>query len=110
MKIVYTPQLAEFTVDYSFKNETITASIGGASDSVDFSSLTAGRCRAGEIETSLPRDVFRGAERTESGELTIWLLNPYPERLIREDDESDQDYAERRAEWQRRQEQYEEIV
>ncbi|OLO05294.1 hypothetical protein [Salinicola socius] len=110
MKVVYTPQIADFLVVYSFSGETVTATIAGQTDSVEFSALAIGHCRADEIETTLPHDVFRGAARDEDGNLTVWLLNPYPERVLRDDHETNESYDARRAHWQRQQTEYEEII
>jgi len=61
MKIYFSPQRADKTIEYAFKGETITVTLDGITDTFDFSSLNEGDEVARneetgqlEIETILP--------------------------------------------------------
>ncbi|WP_110599865.1 hypothetical protein [Salinicola lusitanus] len=103
MNITLTPCVADFEVIYTFDGEKVTAKIGEQSDTVDFSEMGEGHCHSYQIDTSLPHNVFHGAVRDGSEGLTVKLLSPYPDRIHREDDESDSDYQARKAEWESKQ-------
>lgn len=73
MKIFLSPIRADWTVEYIYGTDSITAVIDETSDTFDFSSMPNGQ--ANDITTTLSRNPVVFAERID-GILSVVLLNP----------------------------------
>ena len=71
MIVTYVPQRTDRSVRYSISDEVVTATIGGVSDTFDFSELPDGEA-AGIISTLDPCPVL--SARRVDGELHVTLL------------------------------------
>lgn len=77
MNVSYSPQFNPNNgVTYTFSGETITASVGDASDTFDLSGLQPGD-RAANVDTTLPYNPLISAERKADGTLEVVLLYTY---------------------------------
>lgn len=74
MKILYSPQRSDEKIEYTFENETITATLSGTTDTFDFSTFPDGQANIEKIDTILPVNPIVSAER-QDGTLYIKLLN-----------------------------------
>ena len=102
IKVFFSPQRADNQIEYSFCGETVTARIGEAENTFDFSALPDGELNIEEsIETTLPVCPIISAKRVD-GILHLELLNwlgpdaphesrfpewcelPLPERITKE--------------------------
>jgi hypothetical protein len=73
MKVLLSPQVNDkVKIVYTFSGEVVTATIDGASDVFDFTSMADGI--AVDIQTNLPVNPIINAERT-NGILSVELLN-----------------------------------
>ena len=82
MRVLFSPQLSEDKIEYSFEGETITATLNGMSDTFDFSEFPNGR--AENINSTLPIKPIVSAERKD-GELYVVLLNYIDEDATEEE-------------------------
>lgn len=73
MKIFLSPIRADWTVEYIYGTDTITAVIDQTSDTFDFSGMPDGQAK--DITTNLSRNPIVSVER-EDGILSVVLLNP----------------------------------
>lgn len=89
MIIYLSPQISDDKIMYSFKGEVITATIGGITDTFDFSFFPDGELDREAITTTLPINPICTANRV-NGVLSIKLLNFISE---------DATYEERFPEW-----------
>ena len=87
IKVYFSPQRADNQIEYSFCGETVTARIGEAENTFDFSALPDGELHMEEpIETTLPVCPIISAKRVD-GILHLELLNwighnaPYESRF-----------------------------
>lgn len=87
IKVYFSPQRADNQIEYSFCGETVTARIGEAENTFDFSALPDGELNIEEsIETTLPVCPIISAKRMD-GLLYLELLNwigkdaPYESRF-----------------------------
>ena len=87
IKVYFSPQRSDNQIEYSFNGEAVTASIGDAEDTFDFSALPDGELHMEEpIETTLPVCPIISAKRVD-GILHLELLNwlgpdaPYESRF-----------------------------
>jgi hypothetical protein len=87
IKVFFSPQRADNQIEYSFCGETVTARIGEAENTFDFSALPDGELNIEEsIETTLPVCPIISAKRVD-GILHLELLNwiepdaPYESRF-----------------------------
>ena len=93
MIVNFSPQRADKTIKYIFKGETIIATLNGATDTFDFSTLQEGDEVARneetgqlEVETNLPLLPILNAKR-ENGQVIVTVLKyhgkdaPYEERF-----------------------------
>lgn len=87
IKVYFSPQRADNQIEYSFCGETVTARIGEAENTFDFSALPDGELNIEEsIETTLPVCPIISAKRID-GILHLELLNwlgpdaPYESRF-----------------------------
>lgn len=71
MKILFSPQRSDNSINYTFNDEIITATIDNITDVFDFSAMPNGKLDS--IETALPVNPIISAERI-NGELKVQLL------------------------------------
>lgn len=71
MRIKYSPQRSDVPLSYAFSGDIITATMGGKTDTFDFSGLPAGR--AAISDSTLDPCPVLSAERTNEGELVVTL-------------------------------------
>jgi len=74
--INYSPQRSDNPVSYSWAAEVLTATIGSASDTFDFSALKLGD-KMTATETNLPYNPVISAARAQDGSLDVVLLYTY---------------------------------
>lgn len=72
MKVLYSPQVRDKSIEYHFGDDVITATINNESETFDFSDFPDGK--AENIETSLAINPIISAERKE-GILHVELVN-----------------------------------
>lgn len=72
MRIKYSPQRSDSSLEYTFSGDIVTATLDGKSDVFDFSGLPASR--EAIIESTLDPCPVLAAERTADGELIVTLL------------------------------------
>lgn len=73
MKVLFSPQRSDESIEYRFEGEKIKATIGNITDIFDFTSFPDGMAKVEEIETTLPINPIISAERID-GELRVVLL------------------------------------
>src|SRR5690606_21279622 len=77
MRVLYSPQRTDCNIRYTFSGECITATVNGAVDTFDFTSLPDGE--AAEIISTLDPCPVLSAKRVD-GELHVTLLRAIPAR------------------------------